>query len=152
VKIRPLTPEDCKSIAFLEAESPQASQWSADEYSGMMLRNLGHGWIAVDGAPAAEAENVVGFIFIRLVADEVEVLNLAVSCAHRRKGIASSLIREATQWARSSGGRSVWLEVRASNAGAIQFYERQGFHAAGRRPRYYSNPAEDAVLLNAAIS
>jgi ribosomal-protein-alanine N-acetyltransferase len=49
--------------------------------------------------------------------------------------------------AHSAGARHAYLEVRASNQGAIAFYTRLGFRACGRRPKYYRNPEEDAVLL-----
>ncbi|MBI3483860.1 MAG: GNAT family N-acetyltransferase [Acidobacteria bacterium] len=69
----------------------------------------------------------------------------------RRTGIASRLLDGALAAARSFGGQRAFLEVRASNAGAIAFYERHGFRPAGRRKHYYASPVEDALVLSCGL-
>jgi ribosomal protein S18 acetylase RimI-like enzyme len=90
---------------------------------------------------------VVGFLVYRPAeAGEGEILNLGVDPAARRHGIARALIERAC----GDTGPPVYLEVRASNYGAIAFYRRLGFEEAGRRVRYYSRPAEDAIVMRRA--
>src|SRR5207249_4767423 len=85
-------------------------------------------------------------------ADEGEILNLGVAPAHRRQGIGRALVQRVLQELAGLGVRTVYLEVRASNASARQLYESLGFGEVARRARYYRRPVEDAVVLRAAIA
>jgi len=149
VNIRVLLPDDIPAVESIQAVCPEASQWRASDYHAL-LEDSGRGWVA--SFDPASAERLLGFIFIRPAADEMEILNLAVHPAHRCRGIAGELLNASLLWAAASGRHSVWLEVRASNSSAIHFYESHRFRAAGSRPRYYSHPTEDALLLTAATS
>ena len=91
-----------------------------------------------------------GFILIRIAADEAEILTLAVRPQARRQGLASRLVARAAATASADGAERLFLEVAEDNAPARALYARQGFEAAGRRPRYYARadvPAVDALLL-----
>lgn len=83
----------------------------------------------------------------RLLAEEAEILNIAIAPSGRRKGHGALLLAAAEQDARSHGARKLFLEVRESNSSAIAFYEAFGFVRAGLRPNYYQQPAEAAVLM-----
>ena len=72
------------------------------------------------------------------------MMNIAVSDAHRRRGIARMLVEELI---RQLDAYQLSLEVRASNAPAIALYEALGFHQVGLRRNYYRNPKEDALIL-----
>jgi [ribosomal protein S18]-alanine N-acetyltransferase len=91
-----------------------------------------------------------GFVVARRVADEVEILLVAVTPASRRRGAGTALVASALADAARAGAVAAHLEVRASNATAIALYERLGFVAVGRRPRYY-DATEDAVLMSRAL-
>lgn len=96
----------------------------------------------------AESESeLVGYLFARLAADEAEILNVAVYPEHRRRGVAAGLVHTSLDALRRAGARSVYLEVRESNEAARAFYNTLGFIEAGRRPRYYRRPVEDAVVM-----
>ena len=91
-----------------------------------------------------------GFVLIRTVADEAEILTLAVRPAARRKGLGARLLRNATVRAAAIGVTRMFLEVAEDNVPARALYGALGFEAAGRRPRYYpraDGPAADALLL-----
>jgi ribosomal-protein-alanine N-acetyltransferase len=94
----------------------------------------------------------VGFLVGKIAADEFEILNLAVAIAYRRRKVAGRLIEEALHSCKMVGVRRAHLEVRASNEAAIALYVRHGFSACGRRPKYYRNPVEDAILLSAELA
>jgi ribosomal-protein-alanine N-acetyltransferase len=78
---------------------------------------------------------------------ECELELVLVPQQARCRGIGSALVRTILAWARDSGATELWLEVRHSNERAIRLYERCGFVFAGRRPGYYVDPTEDAVLM-----
>jgi [ribosomal protein S18]-alanine N-acetyltransferase len=93
----------------------------------------------------------VGFVVARNIPPEVEILNIAVVPVARRHGVGSDLFDRSIEWARSVGATQAMLEVRAGNDAALRLYHRRNFQVVGRRPRYYSNPVDDALLLTASI-
>ena len=93
----------------------------------------------------------VAYVVSHFGADEGEILNLGVAPGHRRRGLALALVEHTITALRERGVRSVYLEVRESNVGARQLYERLGFQPVGVRPGYYRRPTEAAVVLRAAI-
>ncbi|HEV2489884.1 MAG TPA: ribosomal protein S18-alanine N-acetyltransferase [Candidatus Acidoferrales bacterium] len=145
VIVRALAKQDFDSVLEIEASSPEAAQWSQNDYSSL-LRAGSQGWIA------AEQGHILGFVFMRRVADEVEILNIAVAPAFRRKGVGSLLLREVLSWAKENWVANLHLEVRASNPAARKFYEAHGFRQVGCRPNYYSDPRDDAILLNRLVA
>ena len=147
---RPLTPvatvrraetRDVSLILAIEAAArPWAAHWSREAYlstpdSGMCA------WVA------ERAGEIVGFVLVRFVADEMEILNLAVAGTARRMGVGQGLVRAALEEAEGRGTSRVFLEVRESNAPALAFYDSLGFWPIGRRRGYYHDPAEDALTL-----
>ena len=96
---------------------------------------------------ALEDDRVVGYVGSQTVIDESDMMNIAVHPDYRRKGIAEALIGELEAALRQRGSLGLTLEVRASNAPAIALYEKLGFVQVGRRPNYYRNPKEDALIL-----
>jgi len=106
------------------------------------------------GVPFLVAERrgvVAGYVVAHSAADEGEILNLGVAAAHRRHGIGRELVERALAELAARGARTVYLEVRASNAAARRLYESLGFSEIGRRARYYRRPVEDAVVLSAKL-
>ncbi|HYC98924.1 GNAT family N-acetyltransferase [Brevundimonas sp.] len=91
-----------------------------------------------------------GFILMRTVADEAEILTLAVRPAARRAGLGGRLVGEGVRAAAARGAVRVFLEVAEDNAAARALYARAGFTEAGRRPGYYAGAdggRRDALLL-----
>jgi len=87
-----------------------------------------------------------GMILARAVADEAEILTLAVDPAARRRGLGRELVREAARIAVARGAARLLLEVSAANQPARALYAGLGFVQAGRRRRYYVN-GSDALIL-----
>jgi ribosomal-protein-alanine N-acetyltransferase len=98
-------------------------------------------------ATAAEDDGTVGFLVAGLVPPEAELETIAVSGALQGQGIGKLLLLELVEKLRGDGINVVHLEVRASNDRALGFYRAMGFRESGRRPRYYADPEEDAVLM-----
>ena len=139
VSVRLMCTSDISAALSILKESPEASMWSRESLMESASRGI---------ALVAELDgSIAGILVGRAAADEFEILNLAVGKAWRRRGAASQLVASAVTRAQSEGAAQVHLEVRASNAGAIALYEKMGFRISGRRPNYYREPVEDAVLL-----
>ena len=94
---------------------------------------------------------VAGYIGSQTVPPESDVMNVAVHPDHRRGGIAQSLVLSLCQALKDGGNETLTLEVRASNTPAIALYEKLGFLQIGRRPNYYRNPKEDALILRKVL-
>jgi [ribosomal protein S18]-alanine N-acetyltransferase len=97
--------------------------------------------------PSPPPRQTWGYIIFWVVADETHIINLAVHPHHRRQGLARQLLQEALRQARLLGALTAWLEVRPSNTPARALYASLGFKEMGRRPRYYEDTQEDALLL-----
>ncbi|MGH8246154.1 MAG: ribosomal protein S18-alanine N-acetyltransferase, partial [Gammaproteobacteria bacterium] len=93
-----------------------------------------------------DKDEPVGFVLARLAADEMEILNLVVAPEWRRRGLGRRLVAEALGRGRARGAEKCWLEVRASNRAALDFYRALGFREQSRRRDYYRDPVEDAVV------
>ena len=114
--------------------------WSEDSFAGLLK-----------GAGVHALGNADGFIVIRCVAGEAEILTLGVVPARRRAGLARKLVRAALQLAvdESQVGR-VFLEVAANNYGARDLYAGFGFICHGRRRQYYANM--DALMMRCDLT
>ena len=91
-----------------------------------------------------------GFILIRAVLDEAEILTLAVRPEARRRGYGRALVEAAAAQARSDGIERLYLEVAEDNTAALALYRATGFAEVGRRPGYYARsdgPDVAALLL-----
>jgi [ribosomal protein S18]-alanine N-acetyltransferase len=103
------------------------------------------------GRAENETRPLLGFCVFRVVADEAEIHNVAVHPAHRRRGLARSLLVRALELAAADGALVAHLEVRSGNGAAIALYRQLGFEQVGQRVGYYTSPEEDAWLFSAAI-
>lgn len=92
-----------------------------------------------------------GYICYWVAMREIQVLNVAVHPDWRRKGIGGLLIQQAVRSGITHRAEDLWLEVRTSNRSARNLYEKLGFREVGRRPRYYRDTGEDAIVMTLPI-
>lgn len=138
--IRDATTSDLEQILIIEQASPSAAHWNSNQYR----QRIEQGKVIV----AVRGDVICGFLCARVAAGEWEIENVVVGENCRRQGIARVLIDElVNRWA-NSDGVAMLLEVRESNSAARALYEKAGFHEVGRRPRYYPDPVEDAILYS----
>lgn len=140
LRVRKMEVRDIEAVLAIQSRCPEIAQWSAGSYRRVAVGEMA-GWIVEDQGAIA------GFLVARELVRETEILNFAVRADVRRQGIGARLIDAAIEWSRGLGAEKAILEVRASNEGAIRFYERHGFVVTGRRAKYYAEPVEDALLL-----
>jgi ribosomal-protein-alanine N-acetyltransferase len=94
-----------------------------------------------------EDNQVVGYIVFWQIGEEVQVNNIAIHPEFRRQGLGEALLRHALARVKQQGANFVTLEVRQSNFAAQALYRKLGFQPLGVRRFYYSNPAEDAIVM-----
>lgn len=99
-----------------------------------------------------EAEQVVGYLCVWEIADELHVTNIAVHPDRRHQGVGRALLGWALEEARRTGVRHVALEVRPSNQEALGLYESFGFRVVGRRRGYYYDTGEDALVMEVSLA
>lgn len=102
-------------------------------------------------AVAETAETIAGFICMRLITPEAEILNLGVKKRFRRSGIGKKLLQAAISEAEQKEVGKIWLEVRQSNVRAQAFYRANGFEIVGERKNFYRFPTENAFLMRAGL-
>ena len=137
-------PEDLPRLLTLMRTAESVAQWTDEAYAKRITQ---------DCALLANIDrHLVGaLVFTNASPGEWEVENIVVDSALRRQGIGAALIRELAVRAKEKGAIRFHLEVRASNAPAIALYTKLGFVETTRRPGYYQNPEEDAILFSLAL-
>ena len=90
---------------------------------------------------------LIAYAAFSVIAKELELMNIAVHPFHRRKGLGARLMAEMLRMCRAEGVVEGFLEVRRSNAGAIDLYQKFGFKQMGTRKKYYPDNNEDALLF-----
>jgi ribosomal-protein-alanine N-acetyltransferase len=146
LKIRPFRPADTEAIFVILRDSRDAAQWPVESYAKLAASPSG---VLLVGEGSAQ---LLGFLAARQVADEAEILNLAVHRDFRRQGIASALLLAALERFRHSAIARVFLELRASNLPARALYDRHGFVPSGVRNSYYRDPTENALCMRKKLT
>lgn len=101
---------------------------------------------------AWEEGQLIGYLILYFVLDEGEIARIAVRKPSRRKGAAGKLLGRALEFCAEKEIRTLFLEVRKSNAPAIAFYRKWGFKEDGIRKNFYTDPPEDAILMSCSSS
>ncbi len=94
-----------------------------------------------------EDQRIAAMIVSWIIVDEMHIATIATHPDFRRQGIGERILTEALEDGRNAGARLAFLEVRASNDAAQAMYRKFGFRATGKRPRYYRDNGEDAILM-----
>jgi ribosomal-protein-alanine N-acetyltransferase len=146
-----VVPAGAESVSLLaelhRLAFPAGEAWGAEAIA-VMLALPGSFALCAVADRGAEPD---GFVLARAVADEAEILTLAVAPARRRRGIGTALLRGAIGEAARRGVRTLFLEVAEANEAARALYAAAGFAGCGRRRRYYADGG-DALVLALSLS
>ncbi|MFZ5624895.1 MAG: ribosomal protein S18-alanine N-acetyltransferase [Gemmatimonadota bacterium] len=140
-RIRPAVLADAPALARREREC-FSDPWSEQGFVELLEQPT-----IVARVMETDAEGIVAYAMVLVVAGSAELLNIAVIPTHRRRGLGQALLDELLAELVRREVEEVFLEVRESNAAAQELYRRNGFHVAGQRRRYYRKPTEDALVL-----
>ena len=138
--IEPMNASHVPQIAQLEKRC-FSDPWSEKSIASELENPLSVWLVAVDGG------QLIGYVGSQTVLGETDMMNLAVAPEARRQGTGRALVLALVDSLTEKGSHSLMLEVRASNTPAQKLYESLGFSQVGRRPKYYVNPREDALIL-----
>ena len=144
--IRRMMPADLDRVMEIAGSLKQAPLWPRSAYLAALDPEAAPRRIAlVIEGPAAGM--VAGFAVASLLPPEAELEIIAVAPAAQRQGVATQLFEALIAELYTAYIKGIMLEVRAANHPAPELYRRLGFVETGRRPRYYHDPVEDAILM-----
>ena len=140
-KLVPMDRDLVEQVAQIERNC-FSHPWT-EEMLNEQLDNMLSSWICAYG----ENGVVLGYAGVTVVAGEGYINNIAVRQEYRKQGVASALMGVFLRFAEAQKLDFLTLEVRGSNTAAKRFYMKHGFAQVGRRPGYYDDPKEDAILM-----
>ena len=141
ITTRKMTLTDVDAVHEIEVQSFR-TPWSIDAFQKEMTENALAEYIVL------EFENqIIGFGGMWLIMDEIHITNIAVAPAFRGKGYSKVLVAALVEFGQTEGFKHMTLEVRVSNHTAIGLYEKFGFVSVGKRPKYYIDTGEDALVM-----
>jgi len=142
--LQTMIPDDLEEVLSVEQSSFQ-SPWTRNmfiqELSSPIARNLTL-WVTT-----GKSRVLAGYMIFWIVAKEVHLQKIAIRPEFRRRNVATCLMRALMHSAREEQCRTVFLEVRRSNAAAIKLYEKFGLVIKCMRRSYYSEEGEDALTM-----
>jgi len=148
IHIRPMRLEDLEQVHTIDRAS-FSMPWPESSYRYELLENPNsRSWVAVTNA-SDDNQPVTGVVVIWLIEDEAHIATIAVHPEYRGQGISRELLAFALSNVIQEGARLATLEVRANNLIAQALYLRFRFEIVGRRPRYYRDNDEDALIMTA---
>ena len=140
LEIRSLEAADLEAIETIEQHA-YPTPWSRSMFASELAKPTS---ICLG---AFEGEELVGYVINSRYVDAWHIMNVAVDPDRQRRGVASRLLERLFELTRDDERRGYTLEVRVSNEGAIELYERLGFEPRGIRRGYYTDNREDALIM-----
>jgi ribosomal-protein-alanine N-acetyltransferase len=146
VRVRRMSAADLERVRAIAESLEDAPHWPLAAYAAAVHPEGEPQRIALV-AETVESGAVMGFAMASVVGPQAELETIAVAAEGQRRGVGRRLFAALREELKRAEVRAVLLEVRTSNHPALGLYRALGFAAAGRRPRYYADPVEDAVLM-----
>lgn len=131
---------DAATIARLEDAFPARQRWSEQAWAEEIAATDRRVFVARDG------EEIAAVASWRTAFDLTELHRVLVAPAHRRRGLATQLVRRGLDEAAALGIATASLEVEEANEAAIALYERLGFSTTARRPHYYGHDRHALIM------
>jgi tRNA threonylcarbamoyladenosine biosynthesis protein TsaB len=146
VVIHAMRETDIEQVMEIAASEREAPQWARGAYQDA-VRPLAQKRVALVAEDAATGA-MAGFAVLSITPPEAELESIVTAVEFQRQGVARRLFTAIACELRPAGVKRIFLEVRESNRRARAFYEALEFTESGRRPRYYADPVEDAILMH----
>ncbi len=146
VRIRRMVPPDLGRVVEIEQSLAAAPHWRPSAYRAAVDPEAMPRRIALV-AEETSLGVIAGFVIACLISPQSELETIAVDAEFQRRGLARKLFAALAAELRLAHSEDIFLELRVSNRPALSLYQSLGFVETGRRPRYYHDPVEDAVLM-----
>jgi ribosomal-protein-alanine N-acetyltransferase len=144
IAVRSMHAEDLDRVLAIAVALPTAPHWSRQVYLDLLNPSAHPPRLAL---LAEFAGRIAGFAILSILGPEAELESIAVAPEAQRQGVGRALLHAAFSASLSAGAATLLLEIRASNTSAAALYRQTGFRETGRRPGYYTDPKEDAILM-----
>jgi [ribosomal protein S18]-alanine N-acetyltransferase len=145
-----LSAEDVPLLEALE-NTVSLSFWGTDNYLRFLKEYPEYFGGKVVQIAEDNQEQLLGFFLARAIFDNLELLKIGICPEFQRRGIGTQLMEALYAEGIHRGCNRCFLEVRKSNQKAIQFYNSHNFRIAGTRLNYYSDPVEDAWVMERTL-
>jgi len=140
--IRKMTIEDVPIVAEIDRIS-FSLPWPERSFRFEVTENpVARCWVA-----ESDDKRIAAMLVLWLIVDEAHVATLATHPDFRRQGIGARILTAALKDAAETGATHALLEVREKNEAALGMYRKFGFDVVGRRPKYYKDNGEDAIMM-----
>ncbi|MBN2241273.1 MAG: GNAT family N-acetyltransferase [Acidobacteria bacterium] len=146
-----LTPADADRLKPLE-ELVRLAFWGEENYRRFLEELPEYFGCKAVRITGRNRDELIGFLLARALYESLELLKLGVFPQWQRRGVGTQLIETAFSEGLRRGCSRCFLEVRKSNENAIQFYYGHGFRIAGTRIHYYTDPVEDAWVMEKELA
>jgi ribosomal-protein-alanine N-acetyltransferase len=144
-EISPLSEGDLDTIIEIERQS-FTNPWSRESFLSELHHQDSYNYGVISNHHT-ENRHIIAYICYRVTVGEMHLMKIAVAPYWRERGIGCWLLRNNLAVCQNKGIDDFFLEVRPSNVSAISLYQKLGFKIIGRRPRYYSDTREDALVM-----
>ncbi len=140
-EFRRLSIEDIQTVSRLEKETFGSEAWTEKDY--LEILGLDYAYYLV----ASEGNEILGSCGLRNMCGDGEITNVMIAPEARRRGIGYEMLCELMKRTEEIGVRNFTLEVRSKNIPAITLYKKLGFTEEGKRPGFYRDPEDDAIIM-----
>jgi len=155
VSVRPMQKEDIPGIIALENSWDYLSKWGEQGYRAALANPIiYYCYVAEEegvAVPEGPAHELAGLAIFAQLFDHSEICNIVVARQYLSKGVGQELIQACIRLSEKMSLSPMLLEVRQSNERAIRFYEKNGFHKIAERKDYYTDPRENAWVMERTI-
>jgi len=137
-------PSQLDEIMKIEAEA-FTLPWSRQSYEEVIALDTVEMWVA------KSEDEVVGYMLLQRIYEDMELHSFAVKSSWRKRGIGRKMLNKMVELGRGYGVKRVYLLVRSYNLPAKSLYESLGFKAIGVRKNYYQDDGADALVMRMNI-
>ncbi len=140
-----VTPQDIDRILAIDREAFKRP-WHRKSFSEELIHKDAYSY-AVRTQLDGRRMQIIAYVFVRLILNEMHILRIAVAAGFQAKGVATWLLQQCFKLAGQKQVDAVYIEVRPTNKTAIALYRKSGFQSLGTRPNYYPETGEDALIM-----
>jgi len=147
--ISAMTENDIDTVFAMEQAS-FLNPWSKSAFLNELSHTYSYNFV-LNHENAIKNFQVIAYLCLHEIVDEIHILKIAVKKEKQRKGIAANFLIHCLELVSVHQNMRAVLEVRQSNKAGIGLYKKTGFHIIGQQPNYYLDTGEDAILMGKTL-